>query len=718
MATNHLLPDRDIHRSPDHAAAAQQLAGSLRRARLTLLCGAPGAGKSALLVDGLLPLLRRRSVDTAASVMRRAAEVVLPFPERRSGGHERLAEMVIFLDAWQASPLAGLHDGIDAALRAAGVDPEWHREKLPDRLQSLASRFGSRFLFVLDGFQARPQKPDEAEAREALIDELTHLLTLPLPVNLLVALRADAREPLAALHWQLPRVPIEVFELVDGQVRQVDPAVPAPMPTSPANCGAPAALSAKVSPVTQIASVRPPPPAAAGPAPAPVDPLTLGQRLAHEAANTGSPTRPGELGPAVVARTPAAASHAGSPAPPRRPLPLGRIVLASSVLAVIAIAALVLQAPAPSENRAAVTPEPPRQTSTATLAASPSGASANESLAESPSASFTPSPNASPNTSAIASPTLPALPTAAGRPSFTLRVDAEAAATRLPRELSRALAADGDAQVRLRPSMQALPHAAASAGLAILRYDALQAASRARPMPALGIVAPLYTEELQVVVRADSPLRFIHQIEGRRIDIGAAQGARALTAQALYRQMFGRPLPPAAHVELNAAAALQRLVAGNAGIDAVLLVEAQPAAALAALPPGQRRQLRLLALAPGHPASRRALQTYLPATLREPGGAAMPTVAAMSFLAVTGTPDADESKQLARLATTLCHSLPALQREGDAKWRALKPGLQLETGWPPAAATDAAWRACGAADASIARAAPSADRSFATPPRN
>ena len=685
MATNQPLPDREPPRAAD-PAAAQQLAAALRRARLTLLCGEAGSGKSALVVDGLLPLLRRRGSDAAVSVARRTSPTVLPFPERRSrDDRAALAEFVILLNAGDTPSQTSLHDGIDAALRAAHVDPEWYREPLAERVQSLGSRFGTRFLFVLDGFEAVLQAAETDAACADLLDELVQLLNAPLQANLLLVLRAEAEVLLAPLLDRLRAVRPEVLMLEGGRTRRVYGAATA----APATPEPQAAAKPKPTELSQFDNAGMP-----------------------EAANTGAPTRPVDLGPAPVARVERARSMRQVKALPQlsgqRRSPTRRFLAFASValLAIVGGAALFRLA-MPGEHDApleSATP-PPAAGPTATPAAPPAATPAATIAATSP---------------AVPTATLPAAPPAKApaalpfRPSFALQVDADSADTQLPRELTRALAADSGAEVHIVPTPLAVPaRSAGSTGLAVVRYDALQAAARGGAKPDLAVVAPLYTEELQIVVRADSKLRFIHQIEGKRINVGAAQGARALTARALYRQMFDRPLPTTPRAQLDAAPALQRLIEGD-GIDAVVLVGAQPAAALAALPPWQRDRVKLLELAPSDPVSRRALQAYLPATLREPSGATAPTLAAMSFLVTTGRPDAATAATLGRLATSLCRQLPALQRNGDAKWRELRAGLQLDTGWPPAGAADAAWRACAGGSVSRASTSPSP----ATPTRN
>lgn len=236
--------------------------------------------------------------------------------------------------------------------------------------------------------------------------------------------------------------------------------------------------------------------------------------------------------------------------------------------------------------------------------------------------------------------------------------------------------------------------------LAIVRYDALQAA-RSRPItgaPPLQVVTPLYREELHLIVRADSPLQFIHQIKGRRLNVGPPDSNRALTAGTLYAGLYGTPLPSALADARDETAALQALLAG--GIDVLVHVEAQPSRWLAGLPPAIDGQLRLLTLDASHPASRRALRQFLPATLRSDSYPAAllledaPTLAMMSFL--VAAPDAGPlaALQLGRLAAGLCSQLDVMRSQGHPKWRELQPGLQLEVGWPYEGAAAQEFRRC------------------------
>uniref|UniRef100_UPI0018E0268E TAXI family TRAP transporter solute-binding subunit n=1 Tax=Azohydromonas aeria TaxID=2590212 RepID=UPI0018E0268E len=291
-------------------------------------------------------------------------------------------------------------------------------------------------------------------------------------------------------------------------------------------------------------------------------------------------------------------------------------------------------------------------------------------------------------------------PVVAAPPLALVADPADAAAAALARTLAAALGeADGPAPLPLpaRGWSDMLERLDVDQPrLAVARYDALRLARQSAAAP-LAVLTPLSMHEVQVLVRADSPLRHLHELRGLRINAGPGAGARRLSARTLYEAMFGTPLPGAPGDDLDEAAALQALLRGE--LDAVVLVAPQPAPPLAALPAAQARALRLLALDARHPTSRHVLDTFLPARLRPEGfapgllDAPLPAPALMSFLVTGGrrTPQADAA--LGRFAAALCRRLPLLARL-DPAWRGVDPRRRLPTSWPNAAAAEAALRDC------------------------
>jgi hypothetical protein len=57
----------------------------------------------------------------------------------------------------------------------------------------------------------------------------------------------------------------------------------------------------------------------------------------------------------------------------------------------------------------------------------------------------------------------------------------------------------------------------------------------------LRVILPLYNEELYFIVRADSPLNFVHEIRDSTINVGPLRSGTAMSATTLYRLMFERP---------------------------------------------------------------------------------------------------------------------------------------------------------------------------------
>ena len=183
----------------------------------------------------------------------------------------------------------------------------------------------------------------------------------------------------------------------------------------------------------------------------------------------------------------------------------------------------------------------------------------------------------------------------------------------------------------------------------------------------------------------------IHDIEGAAIDAGPADSSQALTAAAIYRRLFDKPLPDRPAAASGADAAIGQLL-GASGVDVVVMAGLQPSAWFANLPPATAKAVKLLRLDPKATADQRALQAYLPTTLRAGPANGTPSLAVMSFLVAA---DAQDGAAALAGVKALCAGLPALQHAGDPIWREVQPGLQLDAGWPASRAAQLAWRACG-----------------------
>jgi conflict system STAND superfamily ATPase len=172
---------------------ASILAQLLRLSRLTVLYGEAGAGKTALLKNGVLPQLRRRASDrdfTAAP----ASAKELPFPDRRQihPVAERAPEVAIFFDEWNEAPLAALEARMRGALRARRPRTAEPAASMAKSLRAWNKESGVRFLIIFDAFDEYLAASRDAPGIRKFGAEFVEVLKDDrLPANFLLALRDE-----------------------------------------------------------------------------------------------------------------------------------------------------------------------------------------------------------------------------------------------------------------------------------------------------------------------------------------------------------------------------------------------------------------------------------------------------------------------------------------------------------------------------------------------
>lgn len=183
------------------------LIANLRAARLTVLYGESGAGKSSLLRAGVLATLRE-----AARADRYA--------------YGQPGPVAVYFNEWRQSPTQGLCEAINRALaQVLDEDPApvtTDQQPLAEVLHHAAKRAGGPLLIILDQFEEYflyhpppttavyvPQ-PTSAVAdahAEQFAAELPSLVAdRTLKANFLIAIRADAHEKLEHFKPQLPHI--------------------------------------------------------------------------------------------------------------------------------------------------------------------------------------------------------------------------------------------------------------------------------------------------------------------------------------------------------------------------------------------------------------------------------------------------------------------------------------------------------------------------------
>lgn len=218
----------------------------------------------------------------------------------------------------------------------------------------------------------------------------------------------------------------------------------------------------------------------------------------------------------------------------------------------------------------------------------------------------------------------------------------------------------------------------------------------------LRVIMPLYNEEIYFLARADSPLNYIHEIRNAKINAGELGSGTALSTATLYRLMFGGTMPEANVSFGTNEEALVKLISDKS-VDVVAVIAGQPAKLLADMKPEARQFLKILKFDPNQPASKAALKTYFPATVRATSYPNLltedvPTLAVKAFL-VTYDYNLKQTKDyLVRFAQSLCQNFNTLQEKGHPKWKEVELAQpDLGRGWFYYPLTSRELRACVAA---------------------
>lgn len=268
------------------------------------------------------------------------------------------------------------------------------------------------------------------------------------------------------------------------------------------------------------------------------------------------------------------------------------------------------------------------------------------------------------------------------------------------RDLAKYIAEPADINLEVLPSKGSADNVArlrdeAGVKFALVQSDVYQAfldqaasgnRSAGRIIRPLRVVMPLYNEEIYFVARADSPLNYIHEIKDKKLSVGPVGSGTALSATTLYRLMFNQPLPEANATYVSNEEALIKLTTDKS-VDVAVIVAGQPAKLFADMKPEARQFIKLLKLDDKAAESRRAVETYYPATIRPSSypnwiTEEVPTLTVKAFLVTYDYNLQHTTRYLNAFAESLCQNFGQLQAQGHAKWKEVK--LELPTlgkGW-------------------------------------
>jgi len=215
----------------------------------------------------------------------------------------------------------------------------------------------------------------------------------------------------------------------------------------------------------------------------------------------------------------------------------------------------------------------------------------------------------------------------------------------------------------------------------------------------LRVILPLYNTEIHYIVRADSPLNYLHDIRNAKINGGLVGSGAALITHTLYRMMFDAPIPEANDSFLSNEEALVKLI-GDKSVDVVVVAAGQPAPLISNMKPEAQKFIKLLKFDPNHPSSKLPLTVYshsvinaasYPNLLKE----SFTTISVGAFLVTYDFNLQGTVGNLARFARSLCQNFSTLQAQGHPKWKEVSLSMPtLGPGWTYYAPTTREIRAC------------------------
>jgi WD40 repeat protein len=166
---------------------AEVIAANLMAAKLTVLYGPSGVGKTSVVRAGVATRLRSVARDNL-----------------RAYGEPGLA--VVVVDGWSADAVDAVRRAADAAVaEALGEDVEVEAETLPERLAELGSLVGGELYLVLDQFEEFFLYHADEQGEGTFADVLPELVTrTDLAVSVLMAVRDDALAEIDAFKARIP----------------------------------------------------------------------------------------------------------------------------------------------------------------------------------------------------------------------------------------------------------------------------------------------------------------------------------------------------------------------------------------------------------------------------------------------------------------------------------------------------------------------------------
>jgi TRAP transporter TAXI family solute receptor len=213
----------------------------------------------------------------------------------------------------------------------------------------------------------------------------------------------------------------------------------------------------------------------------------------------------------------------------------------------------------------------------------------------------------------------------------------------------------------------------------------------------LRLVKPLYMEEVHFVVRKDSLLKKIQDIENARVNIGPMGSGTAMSSLLIYKELFGYTMSENNIFHYDYDDALKRVLSGD--IDVAVMVGGQPLKRFSAMEDKAGEIIKFLSY---DRKAKKRLSSYPAIKLLKSSygwlDRDVETVGVPSYLVTFDYGRSPNSyqikmkKALARMAYNLHKNMQMLKNHGHEKWKEIDDKLQKPLrGWSYYDVTDFAY---------------------------
>jgi uncharacterized protein len=240
----------------------------------------------------------------------------------------------------------------------------------------------------------------------------------------------------------------------------------------------------------------------------------------------------------------------------------------------------------------------------------------------------------------------------------------------------------------------------------------------------LRVMFPLHIEELHVLVRKDSSIKYLHEIRGKKIFMSGEESGSYVTGNEIYKLLFDGEKPKDSNLivdpedfreclkrdpsssrdialALEVLSGLKTHECWKDKIDVVFLVGGQPYGVIKDMAPKLKAVLRFVAFDPKLVNTTKLDSYYSRAVIDAPeygeltDGRPVSTLAVQSYLVAVQLQNSERRKFLKRFAQNYCQNFSALTADPKShqKWRKVNwtPGRsfpKLVTGWRRSEALD------------------------------